>query len=69
MKQKKRRKIKLFDVINGIILTALCVTIVVPFLHLLSLSFSPSYIATQGGLHLFPKDPILDNYQAVIENR
>lgn len=69
MKQKKHRKIKLFDVINGIILTALCVTIVVPFLHLLSLSFSPSYIATQGGLHLFPKDPILDNYQAVIENR
>ena len=69
MKQKKRKKIKPFDVVNGIILIALCITIVVPFLHLLSLSFSPSYVATQGGLHLIPKDPTLDNYKAVLENR
>lgn len=69
MKQKKRKRIKPFDVINGIVLILLCVTIVVPFLHLFSLSLSPSYVATQGGLHLIPKDVTFDNYMQVFKNR
>lgn len=69
MKQKKRNRIKPFDVINGIVLILLCVTIVVPFLHLFSLSLSPSYVATKGGLHLIPKDVTFDNYMQVFKNR
>ena len=69
MKTKKRNRIKPFDVVNAIILIALCITIVVPFLHLLSLSLSPSYVATKGGLHLIPKEITFDNYKAVAENR
>ena len=69
MKTKKRNRIKPFDVVNAIILIALCITIVVPFLHLLSLSLSPSYVATKGGLHLIPTEITFDNYKAVAENR
>lgn len=69
MRTKKWNKIKAFDVVNTSILIALCITIIVPFLHLLSLSLSPSYVATKGGLHLLPTDITLDNYKSVIENR
>lgn len=69
MREKKRKKIKPFDVVNGVILILLCITIIVPFMHMFSLSLSPSYVATQGGLHLIPKDVTLDNYKAVLENR
>ncbi len=44
-------------------------TIVVAFLHLFSLSFSPSHIATKGGLHLWPKEFTLDNYEEVFKNK
>lgn len=50
------------------ILTLFTATIVVAFLHLFSLSLSPSYIATKGGLHLWPKDFTLDNYAKVMQN-
>lgn len=65
---KKRKKIKPFSIINGCILILLCITVLVPFLHLLSLSLSPSYVATKGGLHLIPEDLTWDNYKTVIKN-
>lgn len=68
MKLHKKKRIKPFEVINAIILLLLCVTIIVPFLHLFSLSLSPSHVATQGGLHLIPKELTFDNYKAVLEN-
>ena len=46
-----------------------CGSIVICFWHLLNLSLSPSYIATKGGLLLYPKDATLDNYARVIDNR
>ncbi len=52
-----------------LVLVLLCGTIVIAFWHLLNLSFSPSYIATKGGLLLYPKDATLDNYAKVIGNR
>ncbi len=52
-----------------LLLILLCATIVVAFWHLLNLSLSPSYIATKGGLLLYPKDATLDNYAKVIGNR
>jgi len=56
------------DLIIGVILLLLALVILVPFIHILSLSFSPSYIATKGGLHLIPKDFTLDNYVKVLGN-
>lgn len=64
----KHKKLKPFDVINAVVLVLLCITILVPFLHLFSLSLSPSYVATKGGLHLIPTDLTFDNYKAVIGN-
>lgn len=52
-----------------LILVLLCGTIVIAFWHLLNLSLSPSYIATKGGLLLYPKDLTFDNYARVIDNR
>ena len=52
-----------------LILIMLCASIVVAFWHLFNLSLSPSYIATKGGLLLYPKDLTFDNYARVIDNR
>lgn len=52
-----------------LVLVLLCGSIVICFWHLLNLSLSPSYIATKGGLLLYPKDATLDNYARVIGNR
>ena len=52
-----------------LVLVLFCGSIVICFWHLLNLSLSPSYIATKGGLLLYPKDATLDNYARVIDNR
>lgn len=44
-------------------------TIIVAFLHLLAISFSPSHVATKGGLHLWPEEFTLKNYEEVFKNR
>ena len=51
------------------LLAVFSASIVVVFLHVLSLSFSPSYVATAGGLHLWPKDFTLKNYEEVFKNK
>lgn len=66
--KKKIKRIKPFDVVNTIFMLVVCATILVPFLHLLTHSFSPSYIASKPGLHLFPTDVTLENYKSVFEN-
>lgn len=63
------RKFSVGRLIIGIILSLFCLTIVVAFVHLLNLSLSPSYLATKGGLLLYPKDLTWDNYARVVTNR
>ena len=63
-----REKFGLGDVLIYLILGILCLTIVFSFVHLFSISFSPSYIATKGGLLLYPKDLTFDNYAKVVKN-
>jgi len=64
----KKRKVTLFDIINGAFLIAFCLTIIIPFMHLLAISLSPSEIATMGGLHLLPKKMTFSNYKIVVRN-
>ena len=52
-----------------LLLVLLCATIVIAFWHLMNLSLSRSYIATRGGLLLYPREATLDNYARVIGNR
>ena len=51
------------------VLVALCLTIVVPFWHLLNISFSPSHVATRGNLVFFPREFTIDNYNRVFTSR
>ena len=65
----KQERFGIWDFLIYLLLGTFCLTIVVAFLHLLNLSFSPSYIATKGGLLLWPRDVTMDNYSKVITNK
>ena len=66
--KRRLKKITFGSVMTYLILALFSATIVVAFLHLLSISFSPSHIATKGGLHLWPKEFTLRNYAEVFKN-
>lgn len=66
---KRRKKISCGDIIIYLILGLFSATIIVAFLHLLAISFSPSHVATKGGLHLWPEEFTLKNYEEVFKNR
>lgn len=63
-----KKKIAVFDGVNVLILLIFSVTIVFPFVHLLSISLSSSDAAIAGGLHLLPKNLTLINYRHVLES-
>lgn len=63
-----KKKFQLADYIIYIAVALLGVSILVPFINMFSISMSPSYIATKGGLHLWPKDITTDNYYRVFTN-
>lgn len=65
----KREKFGIGDIVIYTLLVFLSLSIVLSFVHLFSLSLSPSYIATEGGMLLYPKDLTLDNYAKVVKNR
>ena len=64
-----REKVSIGDIIIHAILTVFGITIIYAFWHMLVLSFSPGYVATQGGLHLWTPEFTLDNYAKVFESR
>lgn len=64
-----REKFSVTDFVIYLILGLFALSVVFAFEHLLSLSFSPSYVATKGGLHLVPVDATLDNYKKVLESK
>jgi len=64
-----KEKFNVVDVIIYLLLGIFALSIFFAFEHLLSLSFSPSYVATKGGMHLLPVDPTLDNYIKVLESK
>lgn len=66
---KRRKKTSCGDIIIYLILGLFSATIIVAFLHLLAISFSPSHVATKGGLHLWPEEFTLKNYEEVFKNR
>ena len=54
---------KVFDVFNHIFLTALALSCVLPFIHMLAISFSSSAAATQGRVGLWPVELTLSSYR------
>lgn len=63
------QKFNFFDFLFYFLLILLCISILLPFIHLFSISLSPSHIATSMGLHLVPKEITLDNYRKVFESK
>jgi len=64
-----KEKFSAADVIIYLVLGLFALSIFFAFEHLLSISFSPSYVATKGGIHLLPVDATLDNYKKVLESK
>lgn len=64
-----REKVGIGDIIIHAVLTIFCITILYAFWQMLILSFSPGYVATKSGLHLWTPEFTLDNYAKVFESR
>lgn len=67
MKQNKTRGKKVFNVINYTILLLLSLTCVLPFIHLLALSFSGSAAVTAGKVVFLPVDFTLASYEFALK--
>lgn len=64
-----KEKVSIGDIIINVILGLFCLSIVLAFYNMLVLSFSPGYVATKGGLHLWPPEFVWDNYAKVFDSR
>ncbi|MGN0250777.1 MAG: carbohydrate ABC transporter permease [Oliverpabstia sp.] len=60
---QRKKSIQVFDIINYIILTLLSLTCVLPFVHLLALSFSGNAAVTAGKVGFWPVDFTLAAYE------
>ena len=59
---------KVFSIVNGTVLIALCVTIILPFLRILAISFSGRNAVLRGEVGFWPVDFTIDAYIMLIEN-
>lgn len=71
MNQKKRgglNRTTTFDVVLVIIMIAFMCTIVLPFLHIISISFSANHAVLSKQVGLFPKEFTLMTYKQIFKN-
>lgn len=59
---------KIFNVLNILILSAMCVTTLYPFLNILAISFNDGRDAMLGGITVFPRKFSLFNYEMVFRS-
>ena len=62
----KYNRITLFDVMNYIVMLALMLAIIVPFIHVISVSLSHHDYAVRNAVTLWPKGLTLDTYIGVL---
>ena len=58
----------IFQILNYIFFTALCIMMVIPFWHIIMVSFSDSIATQSGGLFLIAKGFNTDTYASVLTN-
>ena len=63
MKRKGLNRPTFFDVILAVLLILFCATVILPFVHLLAVSFSGKGVLIRGEVSLWPKDFTLSNYK------
>lgn len=64
---KSMESSKLSRTTNLILIIALCLTIIIPFMHILALSLNSGVDAQRGGVTLFPRAFSIDNYLEVFK--
>lgn len=68
MKIKRTFEDYFIDIFCYVFLTILCISIVIPFMQIITLSFSPAKYITSYGLKLFPKEITLDGFRNILRN-
>lgn len=63
----QHKKWSFFKVLNITIVALLCLSIILPFLNILALSFNEGSDAQRGGIYFFPREFSLDNYLEVFK--
>ena len=58
---------RFFKILNIVIVVLLCLTIILPFLNILALSFNDGTDAQRGGISFFPRDFSFENYVEVFK--
>ncbi len=61
------KSLRFFKTFNIIILILLCLTIILPFLNILALSFNEGTDAQRGGINFFPREFSFENYLEVFK--
>lgn len=67
--KKKIRKIKVFDVINVIVMVFICFLMIYPIWYVIVNSFSQGTEVLKGGIYWWPRAFCLENYEAVFKNK
>lgn len=70
MKTKSRlKKIKLFDIINVLLMLLICFVMIYPIWYVVVNSFSKGTEVLKGGIYWWPRAFCLENYTAVFKNK
>lgn len=67
--KKKLKKVKVFDVINVILMLAICFLMIYPIWYVIVNSFSQGSEVMKGGIYWWPRAFCLENYEAVFKNK
>lgn len=66
-KAHRHHAVKLFDVINVLLLVLFSIIVVFPFYNCIVLSFNNGMDASRGGIYFWPRQFTLENYVKVLE--
>lgn len=67
--KKRLKKVKLFDVINVLLMVAICFLMIYPIWYVVVNSFSEGTEVLKGGIYWWPRNFCLENYSAVFKNK
>ncbi|MEC1524500.1 carbohydrate ABC transporter permease [Neobacillus niacini] len=67
MYRERRKSWNFFQVFNYTIIILLCLSIILPFLNILALSFNEGTDAQRGGIYFFPREFSIENYIEVFK--
>ncbi|WP_419955238.1 carbohydrate ABC transporter permease [Neobacillus niacini] len=67
MYRERRKSWNFFQVFNYTIIFLLCLSIILPFLNILALSFNEGTDAQRGGIYFFPREFSIENYIEVFK--